>query len=91
MSRYDRIEAALRAKFAPEALTIIDESARHAGHAAQRGVTGGETHYQVTMVAQAMAGLSRLDRQRAVNEVLALEFSSGLHALALTLKAPAEV
>ncbi len=90
-SRYDRILQALNAAFAPSALEIIDESAKHAGHAAQKGVTGGETHYHITMVSAALAGQSRLARQRAVNEVLAGEFSSGLHALSLTLRAPAEV
>ena len=91
MSRHDRIEAALRQKFAPAALTIVDESALHAGHAAQKGITGGQTHYAVTMVAESLAGLSRLARQRAVNEALAEEFESGMHALSLTLRAPEEV
>jgi BolA protein len=91
MSRYERIQAALTAAFSPAALEIVDESAKHASHVARTGVSGGETHYHVTMVAEALAGQSRLARQRAVNEVLAGEFSSGLHALSLTLRAPAEV
>lgn len=91
MGRYERIAEALQAKFTPVMLEIVDESAKHAGHAAQKGVEGGETHYAVTMVAEAMAGLSRLARQRAVNEAVAGEFETGMHALSLTLKAPAEV
>jgi stress-induced morphogen len=93
MSRYERIQAALTAAFSPAALEIVDESAKHASHVARTGVSGGETHYHVTMVAEALAlaGQSRLARQRAVNEVLAGEFRSGLHALSLTLRTPAEV
>ncbi len=91
MSRHDRIEVVLRQKFQPTALTIVDESALHAGHASQKGITGGQTHYAVTMVAESLAGLSRLARQRAVNEALAGEFESGMHALSLTLRAPEDV
>jgi BolA protein len=91
MSRYERIKQALTAAFAPAALEITDESAKHAGHAAQKGVTGGETHYHITMVAAALTGQSRLARQRAVNAALAAEFSSGLHALSMTLRSPAEM
>ena len=91
MSRYDRIAEALTAAFAPTVLEIVDESAKHAGHAAQKGVEGGETHYAVTMVAEALAGMSRLARQRAVNAAVAGEFETGMHALSLNLKTPAEV
>ncbi|MDE8345644.1 MAG: BolA family transcriptional regulator [Acidocella sp.] len=91
MSRDERIRACLTASFAPVMLEIIDDSAKHAGHAARNGVAGGETHYRVTMVAAGMAGLSRLARQRAVNEALATEFATGLHALSLKLAAPEEV
>ncbi len=90
MSRYERIKTVLTAQFAPVALEIIDESAKHAHHAAQKNVTGGETHYHVVMVSEALAGLSRLARQRAVNAALAAEFASGLHALSMTLRGPGE-
>ncbi len=91
MSRYERIKETLTQAFAPVSLEIVDESAKHAGHAARNGLTpNAETHFAVTMVAGAMVGQSRLARQRTVNEVLAGEFNSGLHALALTLRAPGE-
>ncbi len=91
MSRYERIKQALTAGFAPAALEITDESAKHAGHAAQKGVTGGETHYHIAMVAAAFAGQSRLARQRAVNAALAAEFDTGLHAVSMSLRGPGEV
>jgi BolA protein len=84
----------LRAAFAPAHLAIEDESARHAGHAGARAADpdgGGETHYRVAMVAAAFEGRSRVERQRAVHAALASEFASGLHALSLVLRTPAEV
>lgn len=85
-TRVDRICAALGQRFTPLALEVIDESNRHAGHA---GAAVGEvTHVRVRMTSAAFAGLSRVARQRAVNEALAAEFAGGLHALALELAAP---
>ena len=57
----------------------MDESHLHHGHAG--AAPGGETHYSVRIRASAFAGLSRLARHRAVNDVLKAEFASGLHAL----------
>jgi BolA protein len=89
-SRYDRISATLNSSFAPLRLEIEDESAKHAGHAAQKGVTGGQTHYRVVMVSEVFAGMPRLARSRAVHAALDSEFKSGLHALSLSLSTPAE-
>jgi BolA protein len=88
LSRELRLKAALQAAFAPQTLTVIDDSARHAGHA---GATpGGETHFNVLIVSQAFQGLSRVARHRAVNAALSAEFASGLHALHLVLRTPEE-
>lgn len=86
--RATRIEAALRATFTPAALSITDDSARHAGHAG--AAPGGQTHYTVVMVSAAFNGISRVERSRAVHAALADELASGLHALALTLRTPEE-
>jgi len=86
MTRADRIHAALTTRFAPMLLRVEDDSALHAGHA---GATPeGETHYTVTLESAAFAGLNRVARTRLVNDALAPEFASGLHALALKLSAP---
>lgn len=87
-SRAARLETVLRQAFAPTALRVVDDSARHAGHAGAR--PGGETHYSVLVVSAAFQGLSRVARSRAVHEALAAEFTGGLHALALTLRTPEE-
>ena len=88
MSRGDRINATLTNAFRPNRLRVVDDSARHAGHAGAS--PGGQTHYSVLVVAEAFRGVSRLTRSRMVHAALAEEFASGLHALALTLRAPEE-
>ena len=87
-TRAERLEAALLAAFAPERLAVVDDSARHAGHAGAR--PGGQTHYSVLVVAAAFRGMSRVARSRAVHAVLEREFAGGMHALALTLRTPEE-
>jgi BolA family transcriptional regulator, general stress-responsive regulator len=89
MSLRQTIEHKLEAAFAPERLAVIDESHHHAGH--QPGFDGGgETHLRVRIVSQAFAGLSRLARHRAVNDLLKPELDAGLHALAVEPAAPGE-
>ncbi len=89
-NRYERIHDLLESAFAPVTLEIVDESSKHASHAARNGLEAGETHYRVLMVSQALAGQSRVARSRAVHDALADEFKSGLHALSLTLRTPEE-
>ena len=87
-SRAARLEAVLTQAFSPVLLRVIDDSARHAGHAGAQ--PGGETHYQVVLVSAAFRGLGRLARSRAVHDALAAEFAGGLHALSLVLRTPEE-
>lgn len=86
-----RIEGKLRQAFAPERLEILDESAAHAGHAGIAGHHGGgETHFRIHIVSQAFVGKTRLERQRAVNAVLAEELAGPVHALSIQARAPGE-
>ena len=78
----------LTAAFAPEALEIVNDSHRHAGHAGSPGT--GESHFTVKVVSAAFAGKSRLERHRMVNEVLAEELAGRIHALAVRALAPEE-
>lgn len=87
-SRSLRLEQKLRGVFDPTQLEIWDESSRHAGHAGAS--PAGETHFRVAMEAAAFVGQSRLARQRAVLDLCKDEFDTGLHALALELRAPGE-
>lgn len=92
MSRKTRIAETLTRAFVPLSLSVVDDSGRHAGHQPHFGGAGheGETHFNVSMVADCFTGMKRVDRARAVNEALAEEFRSGLHALSLELRAPSE-
>jgi BolA protein len=82
------VRTLLTARFQPEILRVTDDSHRHAGHAGAR--PAGETHFSVTIVAAAFTGLSRLARHRAVADAVKPEFDCGLHALAITARAPGE-
>jgi len=84
----ERIRDKLTAAFDPKALEVADESYRHAGHAGAQ--PGGETHFTVTMVSDSFAGQSRVQRQRAVYQVLEAELKERVHALALNLATPEE-
>lgn len=88
MSVADTIRDKLSRRFRPLRLEVVDESHRHAGHAGAR--PGGETHFSVTIVAAAFAGMRRLERQRLVYEALAAELAGPVHALSLTTLAPDE-
>lgn len=89
MSFRESIEAKLTEAFAPERLMVINESHLHAGH--QESFDGsGETHMRVRIVSAAFAGMSRVARHRAINEVLKPELDAGLHALAVEPAAPGE-
>jgi BolA protein len=84
----DAIRSKLTQGLAPARLEIQDESHRHAGHAGAR--PEGETHFNVTIVAQAFAGQNRVARQRLVYKLLAEELAGPVHALSLTTLTPDE-
>ena len=96
MSTQSAIENKLMQAFHPVSLTVINESHLHAAHhheddghhATFDG--SGETHFRVRIVAEAFAGLSRVARHRAINELLKPELEAGLHALAVEPAAPGE-
>jgi BolA protein len=80
------IEQRLRAALAPTHLAVINDSAKHHGHAGDDG--SGESHFTVEIEAEAFAGLSRLERQRAVNAALGDLMKERIHALAIKASAP---
>ncbi|MBM3524062.1 MAG: BolA family transcriptional regulator [Alphaproteobacteria bacterium] len=84
----DRMRRKLEAAFTPARLEIVDDSHRHAGHAGAR--PEGETHFNVTIVSAAFAGIGRVERQRKVYAALADELRDRVHALQLRTLAPDE-
>jgi len=79
-----RLEAAL----APTHLRVINDSAQHLGHAGHDG--SGESHFTVEIESPLFAGMSRLERQRAVNAALGDLLRDRIHALAIRARAPGE-
>ena len=88
MRTADLISRKLTEAFAPQSLTVEDESQKHEGHAGWR--PSGQTHYRVYIVSQAFKGKTRLERHRMINATLADEIAGGIHALAIHAAAPGE-
>ncbi len=89
------IERRLAAALAPQALEITDDSDEHRGHAGHRGDGDGdgdgESHFTVSIVADAFAGQSRVARQRLVYAALGdLVAPDRIHALIIRARAPGE-
>ena len=82
------IERLLEAAFAPTRLAVINDSAKHHGHAGDDG--SGESHFTVEIESAAFAGKSRLERQRMVNRALGDLPGQRVHALAIKAGAPGE-
>jgi BolA protein len=89
MTLKEWITRTLQERLQPSALTVIDESHQHHGHAGWR--EGGETHFRLDIVSPAFEGKSRVERHRLVNETLEGAFQRGLHALAISARAPDEM
>jgi BolA family transcriptional regulator, general stress-responsive regulator len=83
-----RIRRKLTDALAPTRLEIVDDSARHVGHAGHDG--RGESHFRVLVVSDSFAGRSRVERQRLVYGLLADELADRVHALALQTRTPDE-
>jgi BolA protein len=84
----DEIERRLRAALDPTRLVVTNDSGKHSGHAGDDG--SGESHFSVEVVAERFAGMSRVERQRAVNAALADLLRDRIHALAIKAEAPGE-
>lgn len=87
-----RIREKLTEAFAPDRLVVENDSHKHAHHRAMQGAANtGETHFTITIISDAFAGRSRIDRHRLVHSVLAEELAGPVHALAVKAATPSEV
>lgn len=84
----EAIQKQIEAGFSPSRLELVDESARHAGHAGAR--PQGETHFRMIVVADAFAGHSRVERHRMVFQALDDLMRTDIHALSVTALTPEE-
>ena len=83
MSVTEEIRTRLEAAFAPSVLEVVDDSESHRGHAGYQ--EGGESHFNVTIAAEAFGPMSRIERHRAVHEALGPDLVGRIHALALKI------
>ena len=83
-NRAQRIQNLLSENLQPVHMEIENESHMHSVP------PNSETHFKVLVVAQVFEGLSRIDRQRKINDLLKTELQTGLHALTQRLLSPSE-
>jgi len=75
-----KIQEILTERFHPIDLNVLDESARHKGHA---GAASGGGHYAVEIVSEEFKNLTLLDQHRRVKEALKDLMGKEIHALRL--------
>lgn len=85
--RTGKLRERLQQNLQPAALEIIDESARHAGHA---GAASGGGHFIVNIVAAAFRDKSPLQRHRLVYEAVGDMMQQEIHALSINARTPEE-
>jgi BolA protein len=84
LTRQALIEEKLEAALDPSHLEVINESHMHSVP------KGSETHFKVVIVSARFDGLSPVKRHQLVYGALSDEMKSGVHALAITSRSPAE-
>lgn len=85
--RLTKIRERLTQALQPASLEIIDESARHAGHA---GAASGGGHYIVHIVSAAFQDKSSIQRHRLVYDAVGDMLHTEIHALSIQAKTPQE-
>ena len=73
---------------APARVELVDESAKHAGHAGAS--PGGNTHWNLTIVSAVFAGKPKVARHRMVYQALGELMQHPIHALTISALAPGE-
>ena len=84
-TREARLKEALVVAFDPVSLEIRDDSHRHAGHA---GARDGRGHFKVSIVSRVFAGMTPLQKHRAVYAAVGSMMETDIHALQIDAKAP---
>ena len=84
MNMQEQIEAKLIAALSPEILEVENESHLHAGHAGSPN--SGESHFKITLKAETLSALPRLERYRKVHSILADELAGPVHALSISFR-----
>ncbi|MEM7290701.1 MAG: BolA family protein [Pseudomonadota bacterium] len=74
--------------FSPDHLEVVNESHLHAGHHGHDG--SGESHLRIRIVAEAFKTMNRVNRHRAVYDIVQPKIDEGIHACAIEVKATGE-
>jgi BolA protein len=83
--REQSLRQRLESRFSPTLLVIEDESHLHAGHA---GAAGGQSHFRITIVAEAFRGIAPVARHRLVYAAVGDLMETDIHALAIEASPP---
>jgi len=83
----EKIEKKIMASLTPVHLSIIDETWKHAGHF---GAVSGKGHFILHAVSQQFEGISLLNRNRLVFDILKEEMGTEIHALTVRAQTPSE-
>ena len=86
VERVSRIRAAIEKELAPTRLEIVDDSAKHAGHAGAR--EGG--HFRVRLTSAAFRGKTSIQRHRLVFAAVSGLMKTDIHALNIDARTPEE-
>ncbi|RCL01056.1 MAG: BolA protein [Candidatus Tokpelaia sp. JSC188] len=89
----ETIKKKLYNAFDPTTLDVIDESHLHLSHYHMNDSLfdkNTETHFRVKIVSRVFFGMKRIDRHRAINQILRSELVYDIHALAIEARAPDE-
>ncbi len=83
----EKIISKMENELSANIVEVIDDSWKHAGHAA----AGGGGHYTLYVVSEQFEGVSLLNRNRMVFDVLREEIGGEIHALVIKAKTAQEV
>ena len=75
----EQITEKINKNLKPEAFFLENESHMHSGPRT-------ESHFKVYLASDSFKDLSRVERQRLVNDLMKEEFEAGLHALSMRLR-----
>lgn len=84
MQVQNSITSKLQLAFSPQHLEVLNESNKH------NVPPGSESHFKLIVVCEAFEGEMLIKRQRKINQLLADELASGVHALSMHTYTPAE-
>lgn len=85
MSRIKTIRERIEKKLSPIRMRVDDETGFHISHPAMaESILPQETHLKIYVASDKFNGVGRLERNRAVNELIMDEFDAGLHAVTIT-------